>query len=86
MPKETKIADRAATKLYSIEKYPWSYLDTFSATLNFEKWATAEVPDYAAVPEDMETLTVLERKYADLIREGPGSDGRKNYSYIFGPW
>jgi len=86
MLRRNEIQNSICTALYSIEVYPPSYFEHFNPSAEFEKWATVEVVDFDAIPDEMETLASPEGLYAIFIHKGSASEGEKTYQHIFRIW
>ena len=86
MPGRKEITNNIGSQLYSLEVYDPLFFNHFNPDKEFEKWATVEVRDFDAVPQDMETLTIPAGIYAVFIYKGPASEGEKTYRYIFETW
>jgi AraC family transcriptional regulator len=86
MPRRKEITNCLGTDLYSVEVYPPTFWEDFSADKEFEKWAAVEVAGCGAIPDLMETLTVPAGLYAVFVHRGPASTGPETYGYIFRSW
>ena len=87
MPLRKQIRNCLTTELYSIQVYDRDFnFGIFDKDHPFDKWAAAEVSDFDAVPEGMETLILKSGLYAVFIHKGAASTGPKTFGYIFGTW
>ena len=87
MPVRGTIANPVNTDLFSMQVYGPEYsFQNFNPHAEFEKWAVAEVTDFNAVPDGMETFTLPGGLYAVFIHKGPASEGERTFRYIFGEW
>jgi AraC family transcriptional regulator len=86
MSRRKEIQAPIGTTLYSMQVFAPSYFDNFSPDTEFEKWATVEVANFDAVPDDLETIVLPEGLYAVFLHQGPASAGAKTFQYIFGTW
>jgi len=72
--------DKISMQLYDVEHH-----NNFSPNSEFEKWATIEVSNFDAIPEEMETFTLHGGLYAVFDYKGASNDGRI-FQYIFMTW
>lgn len=85
MPRRKKILNSVTSELYSLQIYPEDYFMNFNPAKEFEKWAAAEVTDFASVPDGMETLELEAGLYAVFNYKGLNIDHRI-FEYIFSEW
>lgn len=87
MPRRTEIVGSVGTDLFSLEVYgnPLFFLN-FNPLVDFDKWAAIEVGDFDNIPAEMETLILPSGLYAVFIHQGPASEGKTTYDYIFRMW
>ena len=86
MPGRGAIKNRLSTDLISMQVYPSSFDFTFSNPAEeFQKWAAVEVADFEAVPEALETFTLVSGLYAVFHYKGLSTDS-SIFRYIFGTW
>lgn len=86
MPARKNIKDVSGRELFSVQVYPPSFFERMDPHEEFEKWATAEVSDFADVPEDMETLILECGLYAVFLYHGASSKADSFFKYIFTEW
>ena len=86
MQQRNLITNAVGTNLYSVQIYAPSYFDRYNPSLEFEKWAAAEVPDFSEIPEGMEALEVPGGSYAVFLYRGNPNAGAVIFQYIFGTW
>ena len=85
MPRRKEIENYMSTELYSINVYDQMYFKNFNPINEFEKWATIEVKNLEAVPNNMETITLIGGLYAVFHYKGLNTD-HKIFEYIYGNW
>lgn len=85
MPRRKEILNCVSSELYSLQVYPEGYFQNFNPATEFEKWAAAEVTDFASVPDGMETFEIKAGLYAVFNYKGLNSDHRI-FEYIFSEW
>jgi AraC family transcriptional regulator len=85
MPRRKEILDSIGTALYSMQVFAPSYFDHFDPTAEFVKWATMEVTDFEAVPDEMETYLLPGGLYAVFQHKGANTD-TSIFQYIFTTW
>lgn len=85
MPLRHQIANRLSTELISLQTYPARYFDAFDPSVDFEKWALAEVTDAGNVPDGMQTFALPGGVYAVFLHKGSSADTR-TMQYIFTNW
>jgi Uncharacterized protein conserved in bacteria len=87
MPQRKAVQNIVSSNLFSLQVYDESYsFSEFDPTATFEKWAAAEVANFAVVPDGMESLTLQGGLYAVFEYKGASSEGAKAFQYIFGTW
>jgi AraC family transcriptional regulator len=87
MPRRKEIKNSMSSDLFSLQIYPPSFdFKNFNPTIEFEKWALIEVPDFDSIPEGMEPFTLREGFYAVFFHKGGPSKGPQIFQYIFGTW
>ncbi|MFT6867071.1 MAG: AraC family transcriptional regulator [Cyclobacteriaceae bacterium] len=84
-PKIKQIKNRLTSEKISMQVYDATYFSNFNPYNEFEKWATIEVADFSAIPEDMETFTLHGGLYAVFDYLGSSSDN-SIFQYIFMTW
>lgn len=86
MPFRNAINNRLSSDLISMQVYPSTFDFTFSNPWEeFQKWAAAEVNEFEAVPDGMETFTLMGGQYAVFQYKGSSTDDTI-FKYIFGTW
>lgn len=82
--REAEIASRVGGGSYSVKVYDPAYSFVhFDPTVDFEKWAAAEVRE----PGDgFESLEIPAGKYAVFTHKGTAADAPRTFEYIFGHW
>ncbi len=85
MPVNREIQNRVGTDLYSLQLYDPRQFNPFNPSLEFEKWALAEVTDFTYVPAGMETFLLTGGLYAVFTHRGSNTDNR-TFQYIFSDW
>jgi AraC family transcriptional regulator len=85
MPRRKEITNNIGTDLYSMQIYPPLFYQNFNPHTEFEKWATIEVRNFDALPNEMETFTLKSGLYAVFLYKGPAS-ATAPFEYIFGDW
>lgn len=86
MPKRKEIKNAIGTDLVSMQVVDPLYFKGFNPAKEFQKWAAAEVSDFNAVPEGMNTFVLSAGLYAVFIHKGPANTGAKTFQYIFETW
>ena len=87
MPRRKEINNAVSTDLFSLQVYDASLVfSEFNLQTTFEKWAAIEVPDFNAIPDRMDTLTVEEGLYAVFLYKGEASKFAVMFDYIFNEW
>ncbi|GAB3636372.1 hypothetical protein GCM10027422_19620 [Hymenobacter arcticus] len=71
---------------YSVQVYGPDYFHPFRPEATFEKWAAVEMTQPAAMPPDLETLTLPSGLYAVFMYQGPASAGDTIFRYILQEW
>ena len=69
----------------SMQIYPPMYQKDFHSDIEFEKWVTVEVYDFANIPNEMESFVLNEGLYAVFQHKGSSSE-TKVFEYIFSEW
>jgi AraC family transcriptional regulator len=86
MPRLKEISNKTDSSLYSVEIYSEGFFDSFDPDVVFEKWAAAEVSEFAGIPEKMTSLVIPEGTYAVFIYRGLPAEAEGFYRYIFNEW
>lgn len=87
MPHRKSISDRINNDLICMQIYDSPLqLDNFEPAASFQKWALAEVADYANVPDEMETFDLPGGLYAIFDYKGRAADFAPTFRYILGEW
>jgi len=87
MPLRHQIKNKINSDFISMQAYAPSYnVLQYKPDEVFEKWATVEVSDFSAVPENMESFVLPAGLYAVFTHKGPASAGPQVFQYIFGTW
>ena len=87
MPHRAEIPNVIGSELYSVEVYDNpKVFESFSASIEFEKWAAVKVSGFEAIPGGMERLVLPQGLYAVFNYKGKGSEVAKTYRYILGTW
>ena len=86
MPRRREILNAVGTELYSLQIYPPGFFEQFNPQTEFEKWAATQVTDFAAVPTDMEALTLPGGLYAVFLHRGAANAAPTTFQYIHGTW
>ena len=87
MQRRKEIKNNLTTELFSLQVYdPSLDFEKFNQDTTFEKWAAVEVPDFDAIPFEMETLILTGGLYAVFVHRGAASTGPKTFQYIFKTW
>lgn len=81
-----EIKNAVGDDLFSVQTYRPDYFLNFDPAREFEKWATAEVTDFDAIPQGMETLMIPEGLYAVFHYKGSSARGAEVFGHIFGTW
>ncbi|TNE26331.1 MAG: AraC family transcriptional regulator [Bacteroidetes bacterium] len=85
MPKKGELQPKNDL-LFSIERYPDDFFQSFDPTREFEKWAAVEVVEPTSIPNGMAKLTSPAGIYAVFLHKGTPEEGPKTYGYIFETW
>lgn len=87
MPVRKEIRNAVSRDLFSVQIYDTvvDFTDYKYDTL-FTKWAAVEVPDFDFVPDGMSAHTITGGLYAVFRHNGPASEGRASFEYIFRRW
>ena len=85
MPRRKEIQNRIGSDFISMQIYPQSYHTIFNPKREFQKWAAVEVSNFAAVPANMETFTLLGGTYAVFDYKGSSADPTI-FQYIYDQW
>ena len=85
MPKRSEIQNKLSSDLYSVQLYDDLYFDNFDPNKEFEKWATIEVNDFAAIPDGMESFILPGGLYAVFLHKGSRKDN-STFQFIFTTW
>jgi AraC family transcriptional regulator len=85
MPKRKEIKNTLGANLYSIQIYPPLFFTAVKLDVPFEKWATMEVSDFSAIPDEMETYTLPGGLYAVFFYKGLNTD-TLIFEYIHRTW
>ncbi len=81
-----EIKNKISTDLFSVHVYDADYNFTqFDPSIQFTKWAAAEVSSFEEVPSDLETFIIHAGLYAVFLHKGSNADNRTN-QYIFQKW
>jgi len=87
MQRRKEIKNNLTNELFSMQVYDQSLdFEKFNLDTIFEKWAAIEVPNFDAIPIDMESFILIGGLYAVFIHKGSASTGPKTFQYIFGAW
>jgi AraC family transcriptional regulator len=86
MPRRREIQNPVGTELYSLQIYPPAFFDRINPQTEFEKWAATQVTDFAAVPPDMEALTLPGGLYAVFLHRGAANAAPTTFQYIHSTW
>lgn len=86
MQQRSEISNAVDSKLYSLQIYGPSHFQDFDPARVFEKWATAEVLHFDAIPQGMQSFLLPGGLYAVFHYKGLPSEGAKTFQYIFGTW
>ena len=87
MPLRNQILNRVTTDLISLQIYSPDFdFIHFNPQLPFDKWALAEVSEFASIPESMESFILESGLYAVFLHSGPASEGLQTFEYIFSTW
>ena len=86
MPRRKEIQNNIGTELYSMQIYTPLFFENFNSATAFEKWATIEVTDFHAVPDEMETFILAGGLYAVFLYQGNANAADKTFQYIFETW
>ena len=84
MPERNKIAYRLNADLISMRVYQLPTVLS-DPEQRFDKWAAAEVSDFEAIPDGMESFVLPGGLYAVFHYKGLNTDDRI-YRYIYGAW
>jgi AraC family transcriptional regulator len=84
-PRCREVTNKLTTDLISLQIYSPTHFADFRPTNTFEKWATVEVADFADLPGEMETFTLMGGLYAVFLYQGSSNDHRV-FQYIFRTW
>lgn len=85
MTNRHQVVNAVSNDLISMQIYEPDYFKGFNPAIEFEKWAAAEVTDFAEVPVIMETFTLTGGLYAVFDYKGSSNDP-SIFQYIFGTW
>ena len=85
MPHRNDIRNKKGSQLYSVQIYSSSYFNYFNPGAEFEKWAAAEVTDFAILPAGMDSFVLPGGLYAVFLYKGLSTD-TSIFQYIFGTW
>lgn len=86
MPGRNEIKNRVNQDLISMQVYDDAFsFSNFDANASFEKWAVAEVSEFDAIPDGMESYTLSAGLYAVFEYKGLNTD-TAIFQYIFGTW
>jgi AraC family transcriptional regulator len=87
MPRRKEIKNKVSDEFFSMQVYDPSFNFTdFDPKASFEKWAAIEVPDFDAIPNELESFELIGGLYAVFLHKGAASTGAKTFGYIFGVW
>jgi len=87
MPRRNEVRNRVGENFYSIQAYDHSRsFETFTPQTEFEKWASVEVSDWDAIPDEMESRTLAGGQYAVFIHRGLAKDFPETWKAIFMKW
>jgi AraC family transcriptional regulator len=85
IPRRMEIVNRPTADLISLQVYGVGFFDDIEPSLEFEKWAAAEVADINEVPDGMEVFTIPGGLYAVFLHKGSDNDD-SIFRYIFTDW
>ena len=85
MPRRKEIMNNLSADVYSIQAYSQLYVKQFNPNAEFKKWAAVEVLNFALVPTEMETITLVGGLYAVFQYKGLSTD-TKIFNFIFETW
>ncbi len=85
IPRCKEIENRITSDLISMQVYPDAHFTNFSPHNLFIKWATAEVADFANIPEGMQPFTLATGLYAVFHYQGLSTDNTI-FRTIFETW
>jgi AraC family transcriptional regulator len=87
MPKRNEIKNRISSDLISMQVYDiLPDFKNFNPSLEFDKWAAAEVEDFDSIPKEMETFVLAGGLYAVFDYKGSSAEAQDVFKYIFGIW
>jgi AraC family transcriptional regulator len=87
MPSLKLIDNRVNEDLISLQRYNGVLdIENFDPKIEFIKWASTEVSDFANVPEEVQTIEITGGKYAVFIHEGTSGSFGVTFQYIFWNW
>ena len=87
MPARKQIRNQVGTDLFSMQVYNHSLdFKNFNQDTEFEKWAAAEVSDFADIPGSLQTYTLKGGLYAVFIYKGLPGAFRETFEFIFYSW
>ena len=86
MPRLKEIKNKISADLFSVQIYNADYnFNQFDPSIQFTKWAAAEVSSFKKVPADMETLIINAGLYAIFLHKGSNLNN-STHQYIFQKW
>ena len=86
MPRRKEITNNLSNDLISLVVYTPTHFDHFKPTNHFERWATVEVADFNAVPDEMETYILSSGLYAVFNYKGMSAEAPAFFRYIYSEW
>jgi len=85
MPFRSSIENTVSEDLFSLQVYPEQYFKEFNPSLEFEKWALAEVKNAMNIPQNMEVFELEGGDYAVFEHKGMNTD-TSIFGYIYNEW
>ncbi|MFT5646803.1 MAG: AraC family transcriptional regulator [Aureispira sp.] len=85
MPRRKEITNNLTNDLISLVVYKSTHFLNFTPTNEFERWASAEVPNFDNVPTEMEQFDLQGGLYAVFDYKGLNTDN-SIFQYILGTW
>jgi len=79
------ISNPISEYFFSLQVYPSDYFTPFSPSKEFVKWAAVEVANFDIIPNQMESFTIQEGRYAVFNYKG-SSENKAIFEAIFTQW
>jgi AraC family transcriptional regulator len=86
MTNRKQVKNSLGTAIYEVMEYDAAHFKNFNPNKSFKKWATLEVGNFEAIPENMNTLVLESGLYAVFTYKGLAKDFSNLMQYVFTEW